>query len=429
VTTSRRTARGLGVLALLAPLSGAGLLLAAAPAFAATGITAPGNGVDYTTDATVHITATVDKNTGSAELRLTSPAAGSSAQTVDSASTSLTAGASLSYDFDTATCASFPASCSGRAEAANGQWTVTLLSGGKAVDTSSFVLRIAPHAPAAVTARADGYRAVVLSWAKGDEPDLTGWTVYADGSPGQDVGTDACSGSSCSTTVTYDQDGTGDHTYSLVAHRKVAPDSTDTLDSPQSSQATATLDSPPPPPPPSPAPDNGSGGTTGGSTGGSSTSSTGGSSSGGSAGTSGGTAGGSSTGSTGGSSTGGSSASGSSSAIGTSKAPATLAQRRAFALTFKAFAPKLGIPKLPPLPNAQPNVAPLPDGTYEKTLGYKDVVKTEKVSTPQATVRRVTGVVGSALDSTQFLRSIAGALVLLLVAAHLRRWLGSHHEH
>jgi hypothetical protein len=103
-----------------------------------------------------------------------------------------------------------------------------------------------------------------------------------------------------------------------------------------------------------------------------------------------------------------------------------VAERRAFALTFKAFAPKLGIPKLPPLPNASPAVAPLPDGTFEKTLGYKDVVKTEKIDSPQAAARRVTGAVGSALDSAQFLRSIAGALVLLLLAAHLRRWLGSH---
>jgi hypothetical protein len=112
-----------------------------------------------------------------------------------------------------------------------------------------------------------------------------------------------------------------------------------------------------------------------------------------------------------------------------SKAPATVAQRRAFALTFKAFAPKLGIPKLPPLPAAQgPSVAPLPDGTYEKTLGYKDVVKTEKVDSPQAAARRVTSVVGSALDSDQFLRFMAGALVLLLLAAHARRWLGTHHD-
>jgi hypothetical protein len=37
-------------------------------------------------------------------------------------------------------------------------------------------------------------------------------------------------------------------------------------------------------------------------------------------------------------------------------------------------------------------------------------------------------VVGSALDSDQFLRFMAGALVLLLLAAHARRWLGTHHD-
>jgi hypothetical protein len=396
----------------MVPLSGVGGLLAAMPADAASGITAPGNGVVYTSDTSVHITASVDKNTGSAELRLASPAG--SAETVDSASTSLTAGASLAYDFDTATCASFPGACAGRAEAANGAWTVTLISGGKAVDTSSFTLRIAPRAPRSVAARADGYRAVVLTWSKGDEPDLTGWTVYADGTAGQDVGSDACSGASCSTTLTYAQDGTGQHTYSLVSHRRVAPDSSETIDSPQSSEATATLDSPPPPPP-SPSPDS-SVPTSGSSPASSSGGSTGGSTGGGSTGRSGGTSG---------SGTGGST--GSSTAIGTSKAPASLAQRRAFALTFKAFAPKLGIPKLPPLPAAQgPSVAPLPDGTYEKTLGYKDVVKTEKIGAPQAAARKVSGVVGSALDSAQFARFMAAALILLLLAAHARRWVGSH---
>ncbi|MCW2570203.1 MAG: hypothetical protein JWO88_261 [Frankiales bacterium] len=413
MTRARRTAQGLGVVALVVPLSGIGLLLAAGPAYATTGITSPGNGVAFTSDTTVHIAATLDKNSGSADLRLTRP--GSTAETVASASSSLTSGASLGYDFDTATCATYPSSCSGRAEAPNGQWTVTLVGGSRTLDTSTFTLRIPPRAPASLSAQADGYRAVVLTWPKGQEPDLTGWTVYADGSQGQDVGTDACSGTSCSTTVTYAQDGTGDHTYSLVAHRTVAPNSTDTLDSSQSPQASATLDAPPPP---SPTPADNSGGTTGGTSGGS-TGGTSGGSAAGSTGSGSSSAGGSSSGTH-------SSGSGSSSAIAAGKAPATVAQRRAFALTFKAFAPKLGIPKLPPLP-AQPAVAPLADGTYQKTLGYKDVVKREKVSTPQASVRRVTGAVGSALDSGQFLRSIAGALVLLLVAAHLRRWLGSHH--
>jgi hypothetical protein len=429
VTRFRRTARGLTALALVAPLSGAALLLAAAPASAATGITAPGDGTPYDRDANIHIAASIDKNSGSADLKVKPP--NGTAQTVDSASTTLTAGASLAYDFDTATCASFPRACSGRAQAVNGRWTVTLEGGGKVLDTATFIIRIAPRAPQNVAARADGYRAVVVSWSKGVEPDLTGWTLYADGGPSGNVGTDACNGSSCSTTVTYAQDGTGSHTYSLVAHRRAAPDSSDVLDSPQSGQASATLGSPPPPPPsPQPSPSSNGGGTTsgapsGGSGGASPASSPG-------SGSSGAPSSGSSNPGSGGSSTGttpaGSGGASGKPAIGTSTAPATVASRRAFALSFRAFAPKLGIPKLPPLPDAQPAVAPLPFGTYQKTLGYKDVVKTEKVSTPQAAVRRVTSVVGSALDSDQFLRSIAGALVLLLVAAHLRRWLGSAHD-
>jgi hypothetical protein len=402
--------------------------MSAAQASDATGITAPAGGASYASDTQIHITATDDRNTGSAQLRQQSPAAGSSPEVVDSASTSLTAGASLSYYFDTATCASFPSSCSGRAEAPNGDWTVTLVSGGGVVDTSTFTLRIAPRAPRSLAAHADGYRAVVLSWTKGDEPDLTGWTVYADGSPSQDVGTDVCSGTGCSVTITYAEDGTGQHTYALVAHRQVAPDSSETIDSAPSADATDTHDAPPPPPPPSPS-DGGSdatggttdGGTTGGTTSGDGTTT----GSGGSGTSGGGSTGGGSTGS--GTSTGGST--GKTSAIGSGKAPATLAQRRAFALTFKAFAPKLGIPKLPPLPAAQgPSVAPLPDGTYGKTLGYKDVVSTQRVDSPQAAARRVTRVVGSALDSDQFARFMAGALVLFLLAAHARRWARSHDD-
>jgi hypothetical protein len=437
VTTFRRATQQVGVLALAAPLSGAALLLAAAPALAATGITSPGDGTPYDSDANVHIAAAVDRGSSSTvDLRLKSPTA-SSAQTVATGSTSLTAGASLSYDFDTATCASFPASCSGRAEAPNGTWTITLVSGGKAVDTRTFVLRIPPRAPSGFSASASGYRAVDLTWTKGVEPDLTGWTLYADGSRAQDIGTDACSNSSCAATITYAQDGTGSHTYSLVAHRSVAPGSSDTLDSPQSQQATATLDAPPPPPP-SPAPSSNGSGSTSSSTGGTSSGSTG-ATSPSSTGSTGGSTGSSSTGgstgssssASGSSSTGGSSSSskgGSSSAIATSSAPVTVDSRKAFALSFQAFAPKLGIPKLPPLPaTITPAVAPLPDGTYQKTLGYKDVVKTTRIDSPQAAARRVTSVVGSALDSSQLLRSIAGALVLLLAAAHLRRWLGNGH--
>lgn len=413
-----RTARALGLLALAVPLAGVGLLAAAPAAVAGGGITSPGSGVTFTSDTTVRINASITGTTR-VDLKLKSPT-GSSAQTVDSGQGTLTnSSATLSYDLDTS-CATYPSSsCSGRAPAPNGIWTVTL-SGG-ANDTRTFTLRIPPRTPTGLTASPDGYRAVVVTWHKGDEPDLTGWTLYGDGGVVQDgIGTDACSGTSCSTTVTYASDGTGTHTYSLTSHRSVAPGSSETLESGQSSPVSATLDAPPSSPAPSSDPATGSGsgsgtGTTTGSTGGSSPSA------GGSTNPSPGTSTGSGTGSSG--SSGGT-------AVGTgTAAPGIVAQRRQFALTFKAFAPKLGIPKLPPLPaTATPAVAPLPDGTYEKTLGYKPVVTREKVQAPQAVSSRLTGAVGTALDSSQFLRSLAGALVLLLVAAHLRRWLGLHHE-
>jgi hypothetical protein len=442
-----RTSRALALLALAAPLAGVGVLAAAPPAVAGGGITSPGSGVTFTSDTTVRITASISGTT-QVDLRLKSPAA-TSAQTVDSGQGTLTnSSATLSYDLDTS-CATYPSSsCSGRAPARNGVWTISL-SGG-ANDTRTFTLRIPPRTPTGLTASPDGSRAVVVSWRKGDEPDLTGWTLYGDGGVVQDgIGTDACSGTSCSTTVTYAADGTGTHTYSLSAHRSVAPGSSETLESARSGQVSATLAAP------APSPASGSGSGSGSSTGSTSGSGTGSTSGSGSTGTTGGTgtSGSGSTGSTsGGGSTGpsasaspspgatagsgpsggGTTASGGSggSEVGTSSsAPGIVAQRRQFALTFKAFSPKLGIPKLPPLPaTATPAVAPLPDGTYEKTLGYKPVVTKEKVRVPQAVDSRVTGAVGTALDSSQFLRSVAGALVLLLAAAHLRRWLGAGHQ-
>ena len=101
------------------------------------------------------------------------------------------------------------------------------------------------------------------------------------------------------------------------------------------------------------------------------------------------------------------------------------ARRQAFSLGFNAFGPNLGIPKLPPLPLLQaPAVAGLPDGTFESTLGFQDQVLREKVES-SGPASRVTSAVGNVLDSERLARSAAGALVLLLGGAHLRRWLGA----
>ena len=287
-------------------------------------------------------------------------------------------------------------------------------------------------------------RQVRVSWRRGAEPDLQRYVVSEGGSTVAEVAAGACDGGTCSTTVGYPAAGSGAHTYAVKAFR--SDGGSGALDS-GSSEASATLAAPPaePAPAPSGGADGGTGGTTtdggtGAGTGGATTSAGG--TGGGTTGAGGTTTGSGAGGSAGGASGGGTGAAGGagagSGAGGSGTAPLAVgtaapggsveqavAQRKAFALSFSAFGPKLGIPKLPPLPQAQsPDVAPLPDGTYEPTLGFQDQVVTERTEA-QTPAQRVTGVVGRALDSEQLVRSTAGALVLLLCGAHLRRWLAA----
>jgi hypothetical protein len=66
-------------------------------------------------------------------------------------------------------------------------------------------------------------------------------------------------------------------------------------------------------------------------------------------------------------------------------------------------------------------VAQLPDGTFEPTLGFED----QELGPPGGVAARVTSTVGAAFVSEQIVRSTAGALVLMLAGAHLRRWLST----
>ena len=431
-------ARAAAVAAVL-PLAG-GLLVAAAPA-AGAAVTAPGDGTVFTSYSSFRITAGYGASGTSHRLGLTSP--GGPEVTIATAPADRLNGGTMSYDMDTGC---WTVNCSGRNLAPNGTWTITQ-SGGTS-GSSTFVTRIRPAAPTSVSATALNPREVRVSWRAGDEPDLTGWTVFE----GSDVvvsgiGRSACQGSTCSTVVSYATEGSGDHTFAVQAFRSVAPGSSSTLESPLSTTASARLESPPPPPPSQePAPGGGEPGSGGSTSGGASGSpSSGGTSSGGSTGGSGGSTSGGSTGggSTSGGSTSGGSSTGSTGGSGGTTAPfgtstsgagdtadsQAVAQRKAFALGFSAFGPKLGIPKLPPLPQAQaPAIAPeLADGTFEPTLGFEEQVLTERVPVPvaQGPTARVRNVVDSALDSERLIRSTAGALVLLMAGAHLRRWLGS----
>ena len=412
-----------------------GALIAAAPA-AGAAVNQPVEGAEYTSNRPVDIEANYGVSSGPQQLFLTSP--GGPEVEVASAAGGPNGG-TLSYTLDLVC---WTKDCSGTRLAPNGQWTIR--QAGSSTDSSSFVTRIRPEAPTAVTASQVNPRQMRVSWRLGAEPDLTGWTVLEGSAVVQDdIGRSACDGTTCSAVISYASEGSGEHTYTVRAFRATAPGATTTLESPLSSPATGRLEAAPPSPAPSPS-EPGGGGETGGGGGegdGSGGSGTGGSQTGGSGGSGGSTGGGGT--SPGGSSSGpaapGTSGSGTA-PLSTGDAPAptsvddqAVAQRRAFALGFSTFGPKLGIPKLPPLPQAQePSIAPeLADGTFEPTLGFEEQerIVRERVETAASEPRtRTRSVVSTAIDSERLLRSSAAALVLLLAGAHLRRWLGASRE-
>jgi hypothetical protein len=299
------------------------------------------------------------------------------------------------------------------ASAPNGSWTATL-SGGN-TGTRTFTINYDPNAPGSFSATGSGAREVSFLWTKGSEPDLTGYTL-TDGSgsviaTGITPASAGCASSSrCSYGKYYDTDYPGTHDYRLIANRSAAGGGT-LSSQPATAQATLTVP-PKPTASPTPAPTQGGAPATGGS---------------------GGTPAGSSGGGTGGGApAGGSSASGGGSAGNPGAKPTlppnAIAQPRTFAPTFRAFSPSLGIPKLPPLPSTTMLPAleqPLPVGTYKPSLPYSPKSETTKTT---SVLTQPIHFVSNVLDSKQLARSLAGALILLLIGAHLRRFLGTHAE-
>lgn len=424
----RRALRRLAVVALTLPLTATAVVAGAGSAGAA--VTAPGNGTVFTSYSSFTVSASYERSGSETRLTLTSP--GGPEVTVASAPSGLSGG-TLSYRLDTG-CWTYPSeSCSGGKLAPNGTWTVTQSGGGGG--SSTFVTRIRPAAPSSLAATVLSPREVKLSWRRGAEPDLTGFQVVEGDAVVRDgIGLSACDGATCSAVVSYATDGSGEHTYAVRALRSTGPDSGTTLESPLSTTVSARLERPAPSPEPAEAGGSDSGGTGGpepssGPGAGGSDPGTGGSGSGAGQGpTPGSTSGGSTSG--GGTSGGTAAPIGSAPAGGRSADAQAVAQRKAFALGFSTFGPKLGIPKLPPLPQAQvPAIAPeLADGSYSPTLGFQDQVLLERVEVAQGPTQRVRHVVGTALDSERLATSSAAALVLLMAGAHLRRWLGVTHQ-
>ena len=428
-----------------------GLLLAAAPAYAAVTATwqKPTDNATFTGTAPVDFAVSLDRGRSSVttradgaavHLELTVPGPNPGPFRVDTSSG--TEDRDLKFSFNPA-CPNHAGACaSGAAPAYNGRYTATLT--GAASGSRTVMLQIPPAAPTGAVAEATGEHRVKVSWSANREPDLTGYDVF-DGEGrivAANLPPDRLSHEFDLPSSGYG----GEHTYYVRAHRLQCAncEGAAQLSSPMSEPARVTLDEPTPEPTPTEDPDYGGGGGDGGTGGGDGS---GGGDDGYNGGGNGGTGGpgggsgspGSGTGGTGGdggtdengynNGTGGGGDDGYTSGGGSSKDDAKVRaeqQRLAFGLTFKSFAPKLGAPKLPPLPQfAPPAPEQIPWGTYDPTLNYGD--KTVIDASPVANGGGVTTTLVESLSKVfqerKLFSSIAAALLMLLAAAHLRLWL------
>jgi hypothetical protein len=430
-----------------------GVLLAAAPAYATVKATwsKPTDNSTYTTTAPIDFAAALDRGgsvvaspDGTAvKLNLEVPGPQPGPYTVDTSTGSTDKDVKFTF---TPACANYVANpCpEGGAPAYNGRYTATMTGG--ATGTRTVVLQVPPAAPTGVAATAAGTHRVRVSWTANREPDTTGYDVFtADGT------TVAANLPAGTTQYEFDLPSSGyggEHSYVVRAHRLACANCTGDagtaqLDSPMSQPATVTFTEPTPDPTPDPGSGGGDTGSGTGSTGGNNGSGGTGGYNGGT-GTNGSGSGGTGTNGSGTGSTGSgtdqngyNTGAGSGTTYGSGAKPTTdpaiaLAKARmAFGLTFKTFSPKLGAPKLPPLPKFTVGETPIPEGTYDPMLEYGDQTVTvpEKIASGGGITSTLVESVQSVFEGRKLFRSIAIALLLLLAAGHLRVWLRANPEH
>lgn len=365
---------------------------AAAPALAATNVSVSSGGNNLSDgdvldqNATLNVKGTSDATASSRTLKLTVNPPGRSAVTLKTGTASPLQAAQLSASLDTS-CPDW--SNSPCVEAVNGSYTFTFQAG-SATSSTSIQLRVPPATPTGFQATNNG-TVVSFTWNANSEPDLMGYDIV-DGA-GDDVtpgGMDAgsvCDSSGCGVSVDFGSSAQGTtRSFSLVALRHTSPGSGGSVSSPDTDSQTVTF--PAPPPPPSSSPSGGSGGSGGGSTGG-----------------------------TGGGVTsvpgGGSSAGGHASRPVSGKHPAA---------DLRTSLPTVTAAGAPDLPTVLTEVKPLPQGSYKPVLPYGDQVLTTKK--PQVASgqhgAQVLQDFRKVLDIGALWRSLAGAVVLMLAAAHLR---------
>jgi hypothetical protein len=396
-------------------VAGTALVLAAAPALAAASLTvSPGttvsssgtvtaNGADSGNSAAVGRSRTLT-------LVLDTPDGGS--KQWSSGSVPATQRATVSGSFDAGS-------------GINGDYTFTLKVNGTTADTSTVAVRIPPAAVSGFAARPSGSVAH-FSWAANSEPDLAGYDIVdvtgggrRDLTPGG-VGTNVCSGGTCIVDIDFGSGARGStRSFVVDAMRYTSPSHSGTVASGDSSSATVTFPAPPSPQPspsgPSSPASGGSGGGSGSSTGSGGT----GAGSQGGGGTGGGTTSGGSGGATSGSSGGGAVTGGSGGAVGADRGISSTHASAAL----KAYLPTFSAGAAPALPSVVTEVKPLPQGTYKPTLAYPDQVVGQTVHKGgTAAMAHVRDEVVRVLNVGAIWKSLGGAALLLLVAAHLRAW-------
>ena len=376
---SARVALPLGIAA-------SSVAIAAAPAFAASSVTVTGDNsgvVDHQT--TLSIVGHYD-NSGSlsgktVNLVVTDPSGNDHTLWTGSVKAAST-GSTPSISFATS-CDPWTSPC---AEAVNGTYAFRVDVGSTKSSTTSIRFNVPPAPVTNFTGGADGTVAT-FTWNNNTEPDLVDYDIRTGGSDVTRGGLDpssVCDSSGCSVSIQFGSGVSGtQEQFAIVARRRSA--SGGLVESPDS---TTTVNFPAPP---TTAPSGKPGSTGGGGTKG-----------GGGGGSASGSGGGTSTGSTGGS-TGGH-------PLG--KHPAA---------DLRTVLPTVSAGSAPNLPSVITEVKPLPMGTY-KPLVYPNRTTREAVKTPHGVAAAVVGDLANVVDSGPLWRALAGAAVLMLVAAHLRAW-------
>ena len=371
--------------------------LAAGPAVAATNVSVSAGGSNLSDgetldhDATVSVKGTSDATASRRDLTLSVNVPGNGSYTLKSGSASALQNGQLSASFDT-DCPDWSASpC---VQAVNGSYTFTFKAG-SATSTSSMQLRVPPATPTGFQASNKG-TVVTFTWNANNEPDVMGYDLV-DGS-GDDItpgGVDAdqvCGSDGCGVSVDFGSGAQGtSRSFALIARRHTSPGSSASVSSSQSSSQTVDFPAPPPPPPSQSPGDSGTGAGGGAGSGGSGAGGGGGISVGGYRG-------------------------------GDGRNPQTTPGRHP-AADLRHSLPTLTAAGAPDLPSVLTEVKPLPQGSFKPQLPYRGSVTTTTKKpqvAAQGPAQQVLQDFRKVLDVGALWRSLAGAVVLMLAAAHLR---------